>query len=93
MCIDVGSKSTWSTDWIRRAEVSGIRQLQSFAKTIRTHEMVILAWYDHPISTGPHEGTENKIKLMQRQAYGYRDLQFFKLKLLSIHKFRRVLVG
>lgn len=80
-------------DWIARAEASGIRQLQAFAKTLRTHETGILNWYDHPISTGPLEGTNNKIKLMQRQAYGYRDLKFFKLKLLAIHKSERALVG
>ncbi|WP_245577923.1 transposase, partial [Maridesulfovibrio bastinii] len=29
---------------------------------------------EHPISSGPMEGTNNKIKTMKRQAYGYRDL-------------------
>lgn len=80
-------------DWIRRADASGIKQLRAFAKTLRKHEMGILNWYDHPISTGPLEGTNNKIKLMQRQAYGYRDLKFFKLKLLAIHKCKHALVG
>ena len=80
-------------DWIRRAEVSGIRQLQKFANTLRKHRQGILAWYDHPISTGPLEGTNNKIKLMQRQAYGYRDLEFFQLKLLAIHNAQHALVG
>lgn len=80
-------------NWIARAEASGVRQLQAFAKTLRTHEIGILNWYDHPITTGPLEGTNNKIKLMQRQAYGYRDLKFFKLKLLAIHKSERALVG
>lgn len=79
--------------WIRRAERSGIRQLQKFAKTLRTHRTGILAWYDHPISTGPLEGTNNKIKLLQRQAFGYRDLEFFKLKLLALHYSQHALVG
>jgi len=84
----------WALDrWIRHAEVSGIRQLIKFAKTLRTHRAGILAWYDHPISTGPLEGTNNKIKLLQRQAYGYRDLDFFKLKLLALHRTRHALVG
>lgn len=80
-------------DWIKRAEASGIRQLQKFAKTLRTHQEGILAWYNHPISTGPLEGTNNKIKLMQRQAYGYKDLEFFKLKLLALHFAKHELVG
>lgn len=80
-------------DWIHRAEASGIRQLQKFANTLGKHQRGILAWYDHPISTGPLEGTNNKIKLLQRQAYGYRDLEFFQLKLLALHKSQHALVG
>ena len=60
-------------DWITYAEGTSIRMLQSFAKTLRLHALGILAYYDHPISTGPLEGTNNKIKTMKRQAYGFRD--------------------
>jgi transposase len=49
-------------DWISYAESTGIRMLQQFAKTLRFHAVGILAWYDHPISTGPLEGTNNQIK-------------------------------
>lgn len=34
------------------------------------------------------EGTNNKIKTMKRQAYGFRDKDFFKLTMLAIHKTR-----
>ena len=80
-------------DWIVRAEASGIRMLQDFAKTLRTHAMGILAWYDHEISTGPLEGTNNKIKTLKRHAYGFRDFEFFKLKIYALHKTRYQLVG
>lgn len=79
--------------WIATAESSGIRQLMKFARTLQIHREGILNWYDHPISTGPLEGTNNKIKLLQRQAYGYRDLPFFKLKLLALHNSQNALVG
>jgi transposase len=39
------------------------------------------------------EGTNNKIKLMQRRAYGYRDLELFKLRILSMHTTQWELVG
>jgi transposase len=81
------------TGWCRRAEASGIRLLQQFAKTLRGHRSGLLAWYAHPISTGPLEGVNNKIKLMQRRAYGYRDLELFKLRILSLHTTRFELVG
>jgi len=30
---------------------------------------------------------------MQRQAYGYRDQEFFKLKIFALHKVKYALVG
>ena len=79
--------------WIEDAEWSGIRMLQRFARTLQNHRAGILAWYDYPISTGPLEGTNNKIKTMKRQAYGYRDHDFFKLKIFAIHEAKYALVG
>jgi len=80
-------------DWILYAEATGIAMLQKFAKTLRLHAMGILAYYDHPISTGPLEGTNNKIKTMKRQAYGFRDQEFLRLKILAIHQAKYALVG
>ena len=80
-------------DWIRRAEVSGCKMLERFAATLREHKDGILAYYDCPISTGPLEGVNNKIRTLQRQAYGFRDLAFFKLKILALHQSRFALVG
>lgn len=80
-------------DWIGRAEASGIAMLIQFAQTLRKHAHGILAWYDHEISTGPLEGVNNKIKTLKRQAYGYRDLDFFKLKIYALHDSNYKLVG
>ncbi len=80
-------------DWILRAESTGIRVLHSFARTLRIHAFGILAYYDYAISTGPLEGTNNKIKTMKRQAYGFRDQEFLRLKILAIHESRYALVG
>ena len=80
-------------DWIVRAESTGIRMLHNFAKTLRLHAFGILAYYHYAISTGPLEGTNNKIKTMKRQAYGFRDQEFLKLKILAIHESRYALVG
>jgi transposase len=80
-------------DWIKLADASGIKMLKSFARTLAAHREGVLAWYDHPISTGPLEGTNNKIQTMKRQAYGFRDHEFFKLKIMAIHKATYALVG
>jgi transposase len=80
-------------DWVWRAGRSGISMLQKMAKTIAVHSFGILNYYDYPISTGPLEGTNNKIKTMKRQAYGFRDKDFFKLKIMAIHEAKYALVG
>ena len=80
-------------NWIASARASGVRMLQQFADTIEEHQKGILNYYDYPISTGPLEGTNTKIQLMKRQAYGYRDHEFFKLKILAAHETRYALVG
>src|SRR5512142_675065 len=80
-------------DWLKRAEVSGIEMLQQMAQTLAAHRSGLLAYYDVPITSGPLEGTNNKIKTMKRRAYGFRDREFFKLKILAIHETRYEMVG
>ena len=80
-------------DWILRAESTGIHILRQFARTLRFHAHGLLAYYDYSISTGPLEGINNKIKTMNRQAYGFRDHQFFILKIYALHESRYALVG
>jgi transposase len=79
--------------WIKRAEASGIKMLQQMAKTLAGHRSGLLAYHDVMITSGPMEGTNNKIKTMKRQAYGFRDKEFFKLKILAIHETTYELVG
>ena len=90
---DKATAEAFLADWISRATLSGVRMLMKFAKTLATHRTGILAYYDYPISTGPLEGTNNKIKTMKRQAYGFRDPEFFKLRILAIHETKYALVG
>ena len=79
--------------WCRRADASGIRQMQVMAKTLRQHRRGLLNWYDHPISTGPLEGINNKIGALQRRAYGYRNYEHLKERLLTLHHAKYTLQG
>lgn len=82
------------TSWIEMARNSGIRMLKKFANTMDKHFEGILAYFDFDsLSTGPLEGTNNKIKTMQRKAYGFRDMEFFKLKIMALHETKYALVG
>jgi transposase len=79
--------------WVARAQASGVRMLQKFAQTLQLHRTGLLNWYHYPISTGPLEGTNTKIRVLQRQAYGFRDQEFFKLKIYALHQSTYALVG
>jgi transposase len=80
-------------DWYHQAMATGVRHCQQFARTLLAHAHGILAWYKHPISNGQVEGTNNKIKTMNRTHYGLRDEEFFKLKLYQLHETKYALVG
>jgi transposase len=83
----------WLNQWIETARKSKVQMLIKMANTLQGHRYGLLNWYGHPISTGPLEGTNNKIKTLQRQAYGFRDHEFFKLKIFALHETRYALVG
>ena len=76
------------TEWVEQAKESHIPQLQKMAMTILAYKRGILAWYDCHISTGKVEGINNKIKVMKRNAYGFRDERYFKLRLYALHDCR-----
>lgn len=69
--------------WLALSEryVVHIPMLKSFNKMIRTRIEGIVARARFPISNGPLEGVNNMIKTVKRQAYGYRDTEYFFLKL------------
>jgi transposase len=81
------------TDWIADAEWSNIPEMKDFANTLRNHWQQILDYYDCDLTSGPLEGLNNKIKTLKRQSYGFRDQEYFKLKILAIHRTRYALVG
>jgi transposase len=80
-------------EWLASARASGVRILEQFADTLEEHQEGVLNYYDYRISTGPLEGTNTKIQLVKRQAYGFRDHEFLKLKILGIHETKYALVG
>ena len=74
------------TNWLEEARASGLKHFLRLAQTIEDHLSGLLAYFHHPISTGPLEGLNNKIKVLKRQAYGFRDMAYFKLRLAFIHE-------
>jgi transposase len=72
--------------WIRQARSLGLQHFSKLADTLDRHRQGLLSYFRHRISTGPLEGLNNKIKVLKRQAYGFRDMLYFKLRLYFIHE-------
>ena len=90
---DKATAAKFLTEWCDLARASGIKVLQTMAKTLTAFRTGILNWYDFPISSGPLEGINNKIGALQRMAYGYRDPDYFIDKLYALHVAKFALIG
>jgi len=67
--------------WYRKALRSGIAPLIAFARRLRPYLPGILAHSRWPLGTNLVEGINNKIKVIKRMAYGFRDDTYFFLKI------------
>nr|WP_234458541.1 ISL3 family transposase [Stutzerimonas balearica] len=75
-----GWRSAWK-QWLRLAGESEIPALKQFAKRLRGYWRGILSRVRWPMHTGQLEGINNRIKVIKRMAYGYRDSEFFFMKI------------
>lgn len=67
--------------WACRARASRIPALVRFARNLADRLDGVLAHCRYPFNTGLLEGINNKIKVLKRMAYGFRDDAYFFLKI------------
>ena len=89
------AKKAWIflEQWISDALNTGIKQLKKMVKTIDRHRVGLLNYFKHYITNAAAEGINNKIKTIKRHAYGFRDIEYFKLRLYHLHQQRYAFVG
>ena len=78
-----GWRSAWK-QWLSHAQESGIPALIQFAKRLKGYWRGIVSRVRWPMHTGQLEGMNNRIKVIKRMAYGYRDSEFFFMKIKSV---------
>jgi transposase len=80
--------------WCRDAMHSGIKALKRVGKTLGAYRTGLLSYFSlDALRGGAVEGLINKIKTLKRQAYGFRDPEYFKLRLYHLHTQRYSLAG
>jgi transposase len=70
--------------WIDSAKSSGIKRFVDCSNTMKKWSKFILNSFDCPYSNGFTEGCNNKIKVLKRNAYGYRNFNRFRNRILHI---------
>uniref|UniRef100_UPI000371109B ISL3 family transposase n=1 Tax=Thioalkalivibrio sp. ALJ16 TaxID=1158762 RepID=UPI000371109B len=76
-------EQTWQAwrHWVQQAQESGIQALQRFARLLEPYLPGIVSRCRHRLNTSVVEGINNTIKVIKRRAYGYRDQDYFFLKI------------
>jgi transposase len=92
-CLDRDKAEIELTAWINEARSSGIKILKDAAEKLQQWKPFILNWYNHRISTGKLEATNRKIGTLQRNACGYRDEEYLKLRIYNCHTSTYALTG
>lgn len=68
-------------EWFAMAMESGIAPVIQFARRLKGYADGIIASANFRLNTSVLEGMNNKIKVIKRMAYGFRDTQYFFLKI------------
>ena len=71
--------------WCRQAQESKLYYFKKATASLMARRTRISAWYDYQISNAKVEGVNNKIKMIKRKAYGFRDEKYFELILLGLY--------
>jgi transposase len=80
-CGHTDEARTVLTQWIEEAAQSALEPFIALAKSFTDKMRYILNWFIKKMSSAISEGFNNKIKRLKRMAYGYKDIDYFRLKI------------
>ncbi|TQK62856.1 transposase [Brevibacillus sp. AG162] len=67
--------------WIAEHLTSPTAAIRSIAKTVVQWRESIQNYFSFRVTNAPIEGTHNKVKVIKRRAYGYRNIERFKIRI------------
>ncbi len=69
--------------WFQNVIDSGIEEFLPIVSMIRSYLYGIHNYFKHKLTNAGSEGFNNKINVIKRSAYGFHDIEYFKLKILQ----------
>lgn len=77
------------SQWILIAQNSRLKDYQDCATTLQNWSKSIFNTFDYPYTNGFTEGCNNKIKVLKRNAYGYRNFYRFRKRILHMFNYKK----
>lgn len=69
--------------WFENVKEAGLKQFETVVETIKSYFYGIVNYFKHRLTNAASEAFNNKINVIKRRAYGFHDLEYFKLKILQ----------
>lgn len=70
--------------WMHNVTKSGIIAYDKVVNTLQHYLYGVLNYFKHHLTNAASEAINNKINVIKRRAYGFRDLEYFKLKIIQL---------
>jgi transposase len=70
--------------WLDEASASGLKPFQRTATTLGKWQQEVLNYWNYPITNAMVEGKHNRVKVLKRRGYGYRNDRTFSLRILNL---------
>jgi transposase len=69
--------------WFKNVKEAGLEQFEAVVGTIKSYFYGIVNYFKYRLTNAASEAFNNKINVIKRRAYGFRDIEYFKLKILQ----------
>jgi transposase len=70
--------------WLEEASGSGLEPFRRTARTLTKWQKEVLNYWRYPLTNAMVEGKHNRVKVLKRRAYGYRNDRTFSLRILNL---------
>ena len=87
--LDIFSTGTWNDaverieKWFQNVFESGIEAFDKAVNRIKSYFYGIINYFRYKVTNAGSEGFNTKINVIKRRAYGFRDIEYFRLKILQ----------
>lgn len=72
------------TSWLKQASESGLQPFERTARSLNKWRKEVVNYWRYPLTNAMVEGKHNRVKVLKRRAYGYRNDRTFSLRILNL---------